>query len=246
MKKYLLSLPLLFLSVSLSAQLKAPTETVKDTLHVVSMKYNMTTVQESDWICQAFYETPTRIYIAGQVYEKGDAKESFMKVVFPNATVNGKPAKLERCTNALGVVTYVIDGYEIVVGRNALKETVSNLGSAISSRVREGMDSTGETADVAISTQKPRVDAILQGRRLIGSVPSPSYAVCESGTIVVTIWVDQYGNVAKAQAGAEGTTITDKTLWNATRTAALGTHFNQTADAPALQQGTITYKFTLD
>lgn len=88
-------------------------------------------------------------------------------------------------------------------------------------------------------------NAHLQGRNVIGNLPSPAYAVQQSGTVVVTIWVDQYGNVAKAQAGAEGTTVTDKTLWNAARTAALGSHFNQKADAPALQQGTITYIFTL-
>ena len=88
-------------------------------------------------------------------------------------------------------------------------------------------------------------NAHLQGRNVVGSLPRPAYSVQQSGTVVVTIWVDQYGNVTKAQPGAEGTTVTDKTLWNAARTAALGAHFNQKADAPALQQGTITYIFTL-
>lgn len=88
-------------------------------------------------------------------------------------------------------------------------------------------------------------NAHLQGRNVVGSLPRPAYNVQNSGTVVVTIWVDQYGNVTKAQAGAEGTTVTDKTLWAEARKAALGAHFNQKADAPALQQGTITYIFSL-
>jgi hypothetical protein len=51
--------------------------------------------------------------------------------------------------------------------------------------------------------------------------------------------------VTEAIPGAEGTTVTDKTLWNAARSAALKAHFNQSANAPALQTGTITYIFKL-
>ena len=51
--------------------------------------------------------------------------------------------------------------------------------------------------------------------------------------MVVTIWVDNYGKVVKAQAGADGTTVTDKSLWAAARNAAMGTRFKQKMDAPA-------------
>jgi len=57
--------------------------------------------------------------------------------------------------------------------------------------------------------------------------------------------VDQYGNVTEAIPGAEGTTVTDKNLWNAARNAALKAHFNPSADAPPVQMGTITYIFKL-
>lgn len=90
-----------------------------------------------------------------------------------------------------------------------------------------------------------RPNAHLKGRNAVGGLPSPSYGVQKSGVVVVTIWVDQYGTVQKAQAGAEGTTVVDNTLWAAARKAALGAHFNMSADAPALQQGTITYVFNL-
>lgn len=88
--------------------------------------------------------------------------------------------------------------------------------------------------------------AHLKGRSVVGPLPYPDYDFKKSGTVVVDIWVDNYGNVAKAQAGAEGTTLTNARVLSAARNAALKTHFNQKADAPALQQGTITFTIILD
>ena len=87
--------------------------------------------------------------------------------------------------------------------------------------------------------------ADLKGRNVL-SLPVPDYNAKESGTIVVDIWVDNYGNVTKAESGAEGTTLTNKSLLLAARNAAMKAHFSQKADAPALQKGTITYIYTLN
>lgn len=88
-------------------------------------------------------------------------------------------------------------------------------------------------------------NAHLEGRSVDGALPRPGYSVQESGTVVVTIWVDNYGKVQKAVAGSDGTTVTDKNLWAAARKAAMETHFTMNSNAPALQQGTITYIFNL-
>lgn len=88
-------------------------------------------------------------------------------------------------------------------------------------------------------------NAHLKGRNVVGGLARPRYDVQKDGVVVVTVWVDQYGTVQKAQAGAEGTTVVDDKLWAAARKAAMDTHFNMSADAPALQQGTITYVFNL-
>lgn len=88
-------------------------------------------------------------------------------------------------------------------------------------------------------------NAHLKGRKVVGSLPKPTYTVQESGIVVVSIWVDQYGTVQKAQAGATGTTASSSKLLQAAREAAMKAHFNTSADAPALQEGTITYIFTL-
>lgn len=88
-------------------------------------------------------------------------------------------------------------------------------------------------------------NAHVKGRNVVGSLPKPSYSSQTEGIVVVQVKVDQYGTVTEAIPGAEGTTVTDKTLWNAARSAALKAHFNQSANAPALQTGTITYIFKL-
>ena len=90
---------------------------------------------------------------------------------------------------------------------------------------------------------KGTANAHLQGRSLIGSLPKPKYNAQIEGTVVVQIKVDQYGNVIEAVPGAAGTTVTDKVLWNAARSAAMGAHFNTGTEA--VQMGTITYIFKL-
>ena len=100
-------------------------------------------------------------------------------------------------------------------------------------------------SDDAPAGESERPSAKVKGRNTVGTIPRPAYNVQESGTVVVNIWVDNYGNVVKALPGGDGTTVTNKTLWAAARNAAMETHFNMSADAPAMQEGTITYIFNL-
>ena len=101
----------------------------------------------------------------------------------------------------------------------------------------DGNTRTGKTEGSA--------NAHLKGRNLLGTLERPVYNSQVEGIVVVQIKVDQYGTVTEAIPGVEGTTVTDKTLWNAARSAAMKAHFNMSADAPALQTGTITYRFKL-
>ncbi len=117
-------------------------------------------------------------------------------------------------------------------------QTARDVSDALKAGHASGNTRTGETSG--------EPNAKLAGRSVNGTLPRPSYPVQASGKVVVDIWVDQYGTVQKAVAGADGTTVTDKTLWQAARKAALGAHFNMSADAPAMQKGTITYIFKLN
>jgi hypothetical protein len=98
---------------------------------------------------------------------------------------------------------------------------------------------------VAVQAQRSEGTAAanVQGRSLVGSLPKLTTSGQVEGTVVVSIKVDQYGNVTEATAGAEGTTTTNNSVWIAARSAALRAHFNQSANAPAIQDGTITYAF---
>lgn len=117
-------------------------------------------------------------------------------------------------------------------------QTAHKVSDALKAGHAQGNTKTGETSG--------EPNAKLAGRSVNGTLPRPSYGVQKDGIVVVDIWVDNYGNVQKAVAGAQGTTVTDNTLWQAARKAALGAHFNMSADAPALQKGTITYIFKLN
>lgn len=116
-------------------------------------------------------------------------------------------------------------------------QTAREVTDALKAGHAMGNTETGETRG------EPK--ARLTGRTVNGTLPRPTFGVQAEGIVVVEIWVDNYGQVQKAVAGAEGTNVTDKTLWQAARKAALGAHFNLSADAPALQKGTITYIFKI-
>ena len=117
-------------------------------------------------------------------------------------------------------------------------QTADKVSDALKAGHAQGNTKTGETSG--------EPNAKVAGRSVNGTLPRPSYPVQNSGTVVVEIWVDNYGNVQKAVAGVDGTTVSDKNLWQAARKAALGAHFNMSAEAPALQKGTITYIFNLN
>lgn len=99
--------------------------------------------------------------------------------------------------------------------------------------------------NTTIGNPENEPSARLQGRSVKGNLPLPTYTEENAGKVVVRIIVDQSGNVINATPGAPGTTVSDKNLWNAAKEAALKAKFSQSSTAPAAQEGTITYIFTL-
>ncbi|MBP7506868.1 MAG: hypothetical protein KA807_03530 [Prolixibacteraceae bacterium] len=82
--------------------------------------------------------------------------------------------------------------------------------------------------------------------RLAKTLPKPSYPGNEEGVVVVEVSVDKNGRVTKAEPGVRGTTSMNTALLAAAKAAALKTSFDSSIDAPEIQVGTITYRFTLD
>lgn len=79
-----------------------------------------------------------------------------------------------------------------------------------------------------------------RGSKSLGLPPSKTDEV---GSIVVTIWVNQQGEVVRAVSGARGTTIDNRSLWRHCETAARNSKFSASPQAPEEQKGTIIYKF---
>lgn len=116
-------------------------------------------------------------------------------------------------------------------------QTAATVSNALKAGHAQGNTESGNTEGAP--------NAHLIGRKVLGTLPKPSYTVGQAGKVVVAIQVDQYGKVLEAVPGIEGTTVTDRTLWEAAKKAALEARFNMSSDAPAVQKGTITYIFNL-
>lgn len=138
------------------------------------------------------------------------------------------------------------------IDRRALFSAANNktqkdtLAPQTADRVSESLKEGHAQGNIINGETSGKPNAKLAGRKIVGGLAQPSYGTQASGKVVVKIWVDNYGKVTKALPGVEGTTATDQTLWQAARKAAMETHFNMDGNAPALQEGTITYIFNLN
>ena len=117
-------------------------------------------------------------------------------------------------------------------------QTAAKVADALKAGHASGNTATGET--------KGEPNARLEGRTVLGTLAEPEYNVQQSGIVVVEIFVYRNGTVVSANPGADGTTVTDRTLWEAARKVALKARFNVKQDAKELQKGTITYVFNLE
>lgn len=90
-----------------------------------------------------------------------------------------------------------------------------------------------------------RPNAHVEGRNVLGTLPKPVYNSMESGTIIIKIRVNPDGQVTGAHYEVNGSTISSTELITAARNAAMESKFTAKKDAPAIQEGQITYKFTL-
>ena len=230
MKTLAISIILLLSAFICNAQIPAPNQT--DTLIITSVKYNYADIDQENWPCDIIYKSTKDIRIGGQTFAIISANKSLDNVYFMVYDINDHNKKVYTLTfsdkkNDKYLLSF--SGYEFMCYKKAPQPIVySSEESSTYNKIFEG-----------------EPNARLAGRSVNGTLHKPSYRVVGEGKVVVKIWVDQYGNVTKAQAGVEGTTATDKSLWQAAYKAAMGAHFNMDASAPSLQEGTITYIFNI-
>ena len=185
----------------------------------------------------------------------------------PRAEVPSKEIKLVQQSEAQHLGTKTNEAQEATVGdkgdvevpepprkeinKKALFAAANNktekdtLAAQTAREITDALKAGHALGNTKVGETSGEPQANLKGRTHNGTLPRPSYSVQKEGRVVVDIWVDNYGTVQKAVAGAEGTTVTDSDMWNAARKAAMKASFNMSADAPAMQKGTITYIFKL-
>lgn len=112
-----------------------------------------------------------------------------------------------------------------------------------------GGDGAGGGEGGGIGTGKgkgigPGISYTLEGRSVL-NLPKPAYTSDVEGTVVVEVTVDKDGRVIAANPGYKGSTTMDDDLLREAKKAAMSARFDKKPDAPAVQKGTITYKFRL-
>lgn len=81
------------------------------------------------------------------------------------------------------------------------------------------------------------------GIRKASTLPKPTYNSDDQGRVNVSIWVDKSGRVIRAEILQKGTTVSDISLRNMAKQAALKAIFAADPEAVEIQKGTITYNF---
>lgn len=201
-----------------NAQLKAPVQ--YDTLAIRSMQYHFDEIRPENWPFRYVVRTATSFIFGGQEIRIKSSSDygSYKEFCLEYGEYSLKSLKLREDDSTL---TLDFDGYLLLCSK---PESSCEMKTNTRRLIKSIVHLSGRTVDKA-------------------GLKKPAYESQESGTVVVEIWVDQYGQVTKAVAGADGTTAKDQTLWAASRKAALDTHFNMDGEAPVLQEGMITYVF---
>lgn len=197
-------------------QIKPPQQT--DTIYISSVKYNYADIRQENWPCSVIYKSTTSFKIGDDEFKILKASKMGQDVDFVVTDKHGEERYILTYIEGKKDITVKFSGYEFICRK------ILNEAPGVSSYSEEGAYAA---------------NAILEGRSINGALPS--FFSDKTGKVVVDIWVDNYGTVQKAEAGAEGTTVTDSELWSKARSSAMRASFNMSADAPAMQKGTITY-----
>lgn len=231
--RYILIIAVLFFnSAGISyGQLQAPKQI--DTLFIQSMSFHYDNIRQENWPFKYVIRKADAFVFGSQEFKilSSYSYDDGNKMRF-HLSDGKEESNLEITSQDVSCVLK-FSGYELVC--NSWKIFDSSHKSKTDARE----NFPGKT-NVKV---EGKLDVYLSDRSVIGVIPKVIYNVQESGTVVVTIWVDNYGTVQKAIPGAEGTTITDEKLWAAVRQTAMNTHFSANSNSPELEEGIIKYIF---
>ncbi|WP_319479727.1 SH3 domain-containing protein [uncultured Draconibacterium sp.] len=237
--------------------------TVGGELGILSLKIvNQNTLEGEGWISGIFKrktffvaknESPIKFqYAVSNVNMRAGAGVDFVK--FDVIPQNTKLKVVESVNDWCRVEYDGLSGYvndEYLSDEPQLETDKKQYGlSEINSRTQNAFANSGSGSDGTgrgggNQGTGAGISFDLGGRSAI-SLPKPDYPGNDAGIVVVKVIVDKNGKVTSAEPGARGTTIANKAFWDEAKQAALKAKFNIDQDAPAFQQGTISYRFRLD
>lgn len=135
-----------------------------------------------------------------------------------------------------------VDPRALFPGRDRRTTETQSQGETAQTGNQGRPDGTTDGTSYQGGGQGSGVDFSLTGRKA-NFLPLPEYTTQSQGRVVVSITVNRNGEVIRATAGARGTTVSDRVLWQAAENAARRARFDVKNDAPHEQTGTITYNF---
>ena len=213
---------------------------------------------EEEFITQDTEDAPV---IEDKVVEKEPEKIVEKEIIeekkpdpIPEEIVEEKP--VEKIIDSVFVEEEIVEEVPIeepkpVVNKRALYTGSSSDTQGTNQGITEGAGDQGkphgykESEDYSGQGGSGNGIAVNLGGRGSLFLEKPSATFKEQGTVVVSIWVDQDGNVTKAQVRPKGTNILDQNLRKIAENAAKNSTFIKDNNAAELQHGTITYNFIL-
>lgn len=119
----------------------------------------------------------------------------------------------------------------------AAEESRKRANKALEDLKKDGKGVQNRNTERTATVTYSLVDRIVSGR-----IPNPTYTCIEGGIVVITIKVNQYGNVISAKQNEASSTTTDGCLVENAIHYAMRTKFNANPQK-RLQVGTISYVF---
>ena len=256
MKKSLILFSFLLSCFICNGQLKPPKQV--DTLNIQSVTYNYSEILEENWPCKYILKSATHFQFGDQKF-KIEEVETTRNIIFHLISNNSARSQLVYSEYGKEIrINYSGYTFACVLSRYKQHQTTECklAKEAICAGKVEDIETPEPLHQSSVDKRKlfgsgkesntyGAPNAKLSGRTVIGTLPLPSHNIRESGKVVVKIKVNRDGTVVEAQPGEAGTTLTNKSAWEAAKKAATRVQFNTKADAPEFQYGTITYIFNI-
>lgn len=228
----IISIILLIIGFHSYAQIPVPEQS--DTLFIKSMTFHFESIRTENWPFSYVIRKPDAFIFGGKEFKILDSYSGIDKYRFTLS--DGNVGSDLVFIPQQGTCILKFSGYELTCTSDKIFD---NIG-------KPRLDSRASWPGMVKKDKADsKTNACVEGRNVLGTLPKPKYNVQESGTVVIRITVNPEGQVTSARYESNRSTVSSQKLIKAARNAAMNAKFTPKMNAPAIQEGTITYKFSL-